>query len=175
MKPLIDSIANRLAVKLKEANPEETASIEVMRYALIGIIHNTLTFSTALIVGLFLGQLIDTLVAAICFMALRFVSGGFHFKTPLSCLIFSSFIFIAIPLVSIPETFLIGINSLSLILVLIFAPSNIKEHIRIPEKYFPMFKIVSLLVIIVNYIFLTPIITLAFFVQSVTLITFERR
>lgn len=174
MSPLIEAIANRIAVKLKEANPEETASVDVMKYALFGLIHNTLTFATALIVGLLLGHLVDTLVAAISFMTLRFVSGGYHFKTPLSCLVFSSLIFVVIPFVQVPEMWLYVINSLSLLLALIFAPSNIREHIRVPEKYWPLFKVISVIIVGANYFFLNPIITLALFVQSITLITLKK-
>lgn len=171
---MIEAIANRIAVKLKEANPEETASVDVMKYALFGLIHNTLTFATALIVGLLLGHLVDTLVAAISFMTLRFVSGGYHFKTPLSCLVFSSLIFVVIPFVQVPEMWLYVINSLSLLLALIFAPSNIREHIRVPEKYWPLFKVISVIIVGANYFFLNPIITLALFVQSITLITLKK-
>jgi accessory gene regulator B len=174
MRPLIDAIANNLAVKLKEANPEETASVEVMKFALFGIIHNTLTFVTALLVGLCLGQLLETLLAAFGFMILRFVSGGYHFKTPLSCLLFSSFVFVAIPFISLSDTYLIIINSISLLLVLIFAPSNIRDHIRISEKFFPMFKVISAILVLVNFIPVNSVITLAFFVQAITLITFKR-
>lgn len=174
---MIEAISHRLAVKLKEVNPEETVSIDVMKFALIGIIHNILTLSTAFFIGLILGQFYETLVAAVSFMGLRFVSGGFHFKSPWSCLIFSSFIFISIPFCSnlLLESELIVVNTISLLLCLLFAPSNIKNHIRVSEKYFPLFKLISLVVIITNYIFITPIITVAFFVQSVTLITFKRR
>ncbi|WP_182299762.1 accessory gene regulator ArgB-like protein [Cohnella cholangitidis] len=171
---MIDAIATKLAVKIKEANPEETASVEVMKFALFGIIHNTLTFATALIVGLCLGQLLETLLAAFSFMILRFVSGGYHFKTPLSCLLFSSFVFVLIPFIPMQGTSVIIINSISLILVLLFAPSNIREHIRVSEKFFPIFKVISALLVGAGFLLDNPIIILAFFVQSITLITFKK-
>jgi len=171
---LIDALAGKIAVKLKEANPEETASVEVMKFALFGIIHNTLTFATALIVGLCLGQLLETLIAAISFMILRFVSGGYHFKTPLSCLLFSSFVFVTIPFISINELWYWVINSITLLLVLIFAPSNIREHIRVSEKFFPLFKIISVIIVGVSLLLHNPIVTLAFFIQAITLITFRK-
>jgi Membrane protein putatively involved in post-translational modification of the autoinducing quorum-sensing peptide len=172
---MIDALADKIAVKLKEANPEETASVEVMKFALIGLLHNALIFVTALTVGLVLGQFLDTLIAAICFMLLRLVSGGFHFKTPLSCLLFSSFVFVAIPLVPIDDTWIMVVNGLTLLLVLIFAPSNIREHIRVSEKYFPVFKVISAVLVAASFLIGHPIVTLAFFVQSLTLIAFERR
>lgn len=121
-----------------------------------------------------MGQLYETLVAAFGFMILRFVSGGYHFKTPLSCLLFSSFVFVAIPFVPLNTTWFWIINVLTLALVLIFAPSNIKEHIRVSEKFFPVFKVISTILVIISFFLHNEIVTLAFFIQSVTLITFRR-
>jgi accessory gene regulator B len=172
---LIESIAERIAIRLKEANPRETTSIAVMRYALIGIIHNTITFTTAFIIGLLLGHLFDTFIVAISFMGLRLVSGGYHFRTPLSCLIFSTLIFVSIPFISLQSEAYIIINSISLLLTLIFAPSNIKEHVRVSEKYFPIFKLISVVIVVTNYLFLNPVITLSIFAQSITLIYLPRK
>lgn len=171
---MIESIATKLAVKIKETSPEETASVEVMKFALFGIIHNTLTFVSAMVVGLSLGKLLETFVAAVSFMILRFVSGGYHFKTPLSCLLFSSFVFVAIPFVAVNDVWFWVLNSMSLILVLIFAPSNIKEHIRVSDKFFPVFKVLSVLLVVASFLIDNAIVTLAFLVQSITLINFKK-
>lgn len=171
---MIDAIATKIAVKLKEASPEETASVDMMKFALIGIIHNTLIFITALVVGLCAGQLLETLLAAVSFMILRLVSGGYHFKSPLSCFLFSSFVFIAIPFVPLDNSWFWIINVISLLLVSIFAPSNIKDHIRVSEKFFPVFKFLSILVVAVSILFHNEIVTIAFFAQSLTLITLRK-
>jgi len=171
---LINAIATKIAIKLKEANPEETASVEMMKFALVGILHNTLIFVTALVAGLCLGQLLETLVAAISFMILRLVSGGYHFKTSISCFLFSSFVFIGIPFITLDNLWFWIINTVSILLVLIFAPSNIKEHIRVSEKYFPVFKFLSFLVVVISILFHNEVVTIAFFVQSLTLITLRK-
>jgi accessory gene regulator B len=175
MRSLIEVIADRIAVKLKKANPEETASIEVMRYALIGIFHNASTFAAALVVGALLGQFIETFTVAFCFLMFRFVSGGFHFRTPLACFVFSFITFVSIPFIPIQSELIYVLNTISLLLSFIFAPSNIKDHIRISEKYFPLFKLISVFIIIVSFFIVNPIITLALFVQSVTLINYKRK
>ncbi|KIL36018.1 hypothetical protein SD71_11900 [Cohnella kolymensis] len=172
---MIEALATRIAVKLKEANPKDTASVEVMRYALIGILHNAITFSAAFLIGLLLGKLLATFLAAVSFMALRFVSGGYHFKTPLSCFIFSTIIFIAIPFIPLQSDSYWIVNTISLALTAIFAPSNIKEHIQVSEKYFPLFKLISVVIVVINYFWLNPVITLALFAQSVTLIYIKRK
>jgi Membrane protein putatively involved in post-translational modification of the autoinducing quorum-sensing peptide len=172
---MIETLSNRLAVKLKGINPEETASVEVMSYALQGILHNMITLLTALIAGFFTDHFWETLLAAIYFTVLRTISGGFHFKSALSCFFVTATIFIAIPLIEVTDQVLLVINVLSLILVAIYAPSNIKEHIRVDERYFPIFKLLSVLVVAANFFFLSDISTLAFFIQAFLLLNFKRR
>jgi accessory gene regulator B len=174
MNPMVDTFAQRLAMKLKEVNPEETASVEVMKYALIGIIHNGIIILTALIAGLFTGHLLDTLLAIICFIALRFVSGGFHFKSSLACFVFSSVVFVIIPLIPAAEWVLVLLNSVSLLLALVFSPANIEEHIRVHKKYFVWFKVISVAIILCNYLILTPVTTWALFAQSLSLIHLKK-
>lgn len=171
---MIEHLSNRLATKLKEINPEETASVEVMSFALQGILHNTLTFMTALIGGMMLGQFWETFLAVIFFMALRLISGGFHFKSALACFIVSASVFIVIPMFEPNNNVLLLINIISFLLVAIYAPSNIKEHIRYPEKYYPIFKILSLAIVSINFFFLASIVTVAFFVQACSLVTFKK-
>ncbi len=171
---MIEAISNRLAVKMKEINPEETASVEVMSYALQGILHNLITLITAIIVGSVLGQFWETLLAAACVAVLRWFSGGLHFKSALSCFLTSASVFIVIPLIEVSDQILLITNIVSLLLVAIFAPSNIRGHIRIPEKYFPLYKLASIIIVSINFFILTPIITIAFFVQSCTTITFKK-
>ncbi|MFC5530145.1 accessory gene regulator ArgB-like protein [Cohnella yongneupensis] len=171
---MIEALSRRMAIKLKEVNPEETASVEVMSYALQGILHNAITFITAFLAGILFGHFVDTLIAVVCFMGLRFVSGGFHFKSALACFLFSATIFIGIPFLDLNDHVLMIINGASLVLAALFAPSNIKEHIRVSERYFPVFKLLSVLLVTINFIYLMPVVTLAFFAQAASLIPFKK-
>lgn len=172
---MIEQLADRIAVRIKETNPEETASVEVMRYALIGLLHNGITISAALIVGLFFGTFQETFLAVVSLMTLRLVSGGYHFSSMLACSLFSFSVFVAIPFITLGEDALLILNTISLLLCSIFAPSNIKEHIRVQEKYFIVFKILSIILVALNFLLLDPIITLGMFAQSLLLITFKVR
>lgn len=171
---MIEVMSNRLAVKLKKINPEETASIEVMSYALQGILHNLITIVTALAVGSIFQQFWETFFAAICFTVLRLVSGGYHFKSALACFIVTASVFIAIPFVDVSHSVLLAMNVASLLLAAIYAPSNIKGHVRVEEKYFSVFKVISMGLIAINFIYLTPIITVTFFAQALSLITYPK-
>ncbi|WP_027085552.1 accessory gene regulator ArgB-like protein [Cohnella panacarvi] len=172
---MIEALSNRLALKMKQVNPEQTTSVEVMSFALQGLLQNTLAIITAFIVGVFLGKPWETVIAVISFMGLRFVSGGHHFNSALLCFLSSAGIFIVIPLLNFDDMTLMVLNCISLIIVCIFAPSDIREHIRLPEKYFLLFKLASVLLVAINFMFLSSIVTIAFTIQAVTLVPFTRR
>lgn len=172
---MIEALSNRLAIKMKQINPEQTASVEVMSFALQGILQNSLAIITAFLVGVILSKPWETVLAVISFMGLRFVSGGQHFKSALLCFLSSTAIFIVVPLLSFNDMTLIILNCINLVIVYLFAPSDIREHMRLPDKYFIVFKMISLVIVAINFMFLTPIVTIAFFVQAVTLIPFKWR
>lgn len=172
---MIEALSNRLAVRMKKINPDETASVEVMSFALQGILHNTITALTALVAAFLLGHFWETVLTIAFFMLLRTFSGGYHFKSALACFIVSASVFILIPLIEVSNTTLLVLNLISLVLVAIYAPSNIKEHIRFPEKFFPVFKILCIVLVSLNFFYLESLVTIAFFVQSCSLITLKRR
>lgn len=176
MRILIETLSNRWALKLKELNPEETASVEVMSYAFQGILHNGITFLTALLFGLVYGSFWDILLATSALMALRMVSGGFHFKSALVCFIVSALVFIGIPFVDLKGTEVLIVNIVNLLIVLFFSPSNIAGHIRYSsEKSVIVFKIISVLLVSINFFYLNSIVAVAFFVQACALIPYRRR
>ena len=172
---MIAMLSNKLATRMKEVNPEKTASVEVMAFALQGLIQNVLSVMLAIIIGLLVGKPWETIIAFASFMGLRVVSGGFHFKSALLCLIFSASIFIVVPFFTLSDSVLVLLNLLSLIIVTIFAPANVKEHLRLPEKQLKVFKFVSMVLVAANFVFLTSVVTVAFFAQSITLININRR
>jgi accessory gene regulator B len=175
MNSLIEYTAERIALKLKSINPEETASVEVMKYALYGIIHNLLVIITSLLIGIILGNLIDTLIASFSFMALRLFSGGLHFKSSLVCLIFSTFTLVFSTLFVLPMVYLYVINSISLLLVFIYAPSNIKEHLRVSERMYPLFKAISIFIVLTNFLWMNPVVGWTFLIQSLALIHIKEK
>jgi accessory gene regulator B len=172
---MIEQLAGKIAVKIKEASPEDTASVEVMKFALIGLLQNGITITAALIVGLVAGTFFEVFLAVASFMLLRLVSGGYHFSSMLACAIFSFSVFVAIPFIPVSDSMVHVLNAASLVLCLVFSPSNIKEHIRVSEKYFFIFKVLSIIVVSINFWISNPIVALGFFAQSLLLITFKVR
>jgi accessory gene regulator B len=172
---MIDMIAGRIATSIKNANPEKTASIDVMRYALILLINISITTIIALAVGLITGKFIETVLFSLAFIILRSSTGGFHLDSSVKCTIVSTCMASLFPQIPITSQMMFSFQIISLLLILIFAPANIEGQTRIPPKYYPHLKVFGLLLVSSNFILAIPILSFGFFVQSLTLISIKRR
>ncbi|MDF9840459.1 accessory gene regulator B [Paenibacillus sp. PastF-1] len=171
----MNTIPNRIAVAIKRANPEETSSVEVMQYSL-GIILNTLFIIIATAtVGLLTGHFGKFMTFLLSCSILRLTSGGFHLKTARACNLFSIGLCTLIPyLFSFSGMTLTIINIISLLIMLLFAP-NPDKNARMPLRIYPLLKLLSVLLVILNFFIHSSVIGLAFIVQSLTVIPWIRR
>jgi accessory gene regulator B len=172
---MIDTLAMRIATGIKNTNPEKTASIEVMQYALIGLINTSITVVLAFSFGLLTGKFSETVLFSLAFIILRSMTGGFHFGSSVKCTVVSTIMAAGFPHIPISVEMMFVFQILSLGLILLFAPSNIEGQTRIPTKYYPHLKIFSLLLVISNFFIGSPVIAFGFLVQSLTLIRFNKK
>jgi accessory gene regulator B len=56
----------------------------------------------------------------------------------------------------------------------LLAPANIRGYARMPEKYFPIMKVLSLLIIGSNYIWSSSLLAVVFFIQGILLLPLRR-
>jgi accessory gene regulator B len=59
---------------------------------------------------------------------------------------------------------------LTMLLVLLFSPSKIKHHSVLNNKYHFIFKIISIIIVLVGYIFNNDVVQTSLFFQGLTLI-----
>lgn len=169
------SLAYKVAIRIKRANPEGTSSVEIMQYSL-GIILNTLfiLLATAFI-GIITGHLSEFMTFLFSFSLLRLSSGGFHLKTAYACNIVSVLLSTLIPFFfNFSGQPLLIINCISLIIMVMFAP-NPDKNAQLPRKLYPALKLTSIILVVSNFFILSSVIGLAFLVQSLTVIPWERR
>jgi accessory gene regulator B len=174
---LIEGLAARLANTIKSANPENTASFAVLRYGIIILFNFLTTVFLSLAVGILLGKVEEFLLGLLVFMALRAVSGGYHFKSSMMCTLATTATVVIAAYISLPETVSIVVNALSCVLVLLFAPSRIERQSNIPTKFYPYLKMLSLLMVAANFAIQSDLLTVIFCLQCISLIHFtkERR
>lgn len=171
---MIEAIADRWAQSLKNAVPEHPSSTAVIKFALTILIEALLTLIVAVTVALFTGQVGNTLIVLFSFAILRAVSGGYHFKSAMTCVIATTIASNILAFSEFNPTTVLILNVISLILVAVYAPSKIEKQTRIKPKYYPMLKLISILIVCSNFIFMSPVLAAAFTLQAVSLIRKRR-
>jgi len=171
---MIEAISRRMAIRMKEIHPNHPISTEVLAFALGSIINIFGTIVVALSLAAMLGQFKETALAMLAFAALRAISGGRHLKTSVTCMLVTSVGANLIPLAAkyIPfsKYSIISMTVVGMVLAAVFATRKIEHQTRIPKKYYPLLRVLSVLLIATNLIFLNKIIAISHFVQCLLLI-----
>lgn len=171
---MVEWVSNRIATSIKKANPEHTSSIEVMAFSLILIVNTFAIIFCSLIVGWVTGKLPETAITLFAFAVLKFVSGGYHLKSSDMCILYSTLGMTILPHIPIYENWIIWMTAISFVLAAIYAPANMNKKARIPERYYPVLKVISLIIIGSNFIFNSDILAKVFLLQAVMLFPIRR-
>jgi accessory gene regulator B len=173
---VIERAAESLARRIHMANEEETASIPVLKFALVGLFNNGLTLLIILLAGYALGMFREAFVAFVSFMLLRVFAGGFHFRSAAACMAVSVLSIVAATWLSryVGETGTIAVTAASLVPIALFAPSNIKKT-RIKPSWRPYYKMAALLIVASNFIWQSPLLALVFLLQAISTIEIDGR
>ncbi|WP_342478503.1 accessory gene regulator B family protein [Paenibacillus sp. FSL H7-0350] len=168
-------LSNKIASIIKQTNPQETSSIEIMQYSLNIILNSLVIIISSLLIGWFTGSVGETATVLFGFAFLRFMSGGKHLKTATACNAISITLCSSLPHLSfLIENQLWIINLSSFIIMLIFAP-NPDANVRIPLRIYPFLKVISLMMVTSNFFICSSVLGLAFFAQSLTVISLPKR
>ncbi|WP_163854911.1 accessory gene regulator B family protein [Paenibacillus elgii] len=163
----IDSMATYLAKCIRKNN-EHAGSEIALKYALSLTINTSLAIIFSLLISVFTNRFDETLIGICVFLLIRYVSGGVHLSSSLACCITSIFIFTTIANVPSEYTEIsVYLNAISFIILLFTAPNNIKDVSRVPQKFYPLLKIITLLIIFSNFFIKSTVFTAAFIIQAV--------
>jgi len=171
---MLEALSSKLARSIKNANPEETASIEVLNYAINIVLNPLAIFLLASAAGLLIGKFQEVLLFLVFFPMLKVFSGGRHLKSSSYCVLLTTAVAVAVSFADFPALWNHILTGISLLLVLLFAPFSTKKTTLIPEKYNPLLKIISALVVCSNFFIGSSVIGAAFFLQAVSLINFRK-
>lgn len=167
---MIERLSYRIASSIKEAEPDKTPSVDVMKFSLIILIHTAFTALLIVIVSLFTGKTLATVEGLLFFMCLRFFSGGYHMHKSSWCTVLSIVLMCSAPLFHLDRNTVFIINAVNCIMMVLIAPTNIKGYARISEKYFPVLKVVSILIAGSNFLFMNSTIAVVSLFQSILLL-----
>lgn len=172
---MIERISESIAIRIKQANEEETASVAVLKFALIGVINNSLTFILIFLIGALYGKFIEAVIVAFSFTLVRLFAGGFHFKSAGLCIAVSVATLSVVPFLSdfLNEPLVYATTGISFVLTAIYAPSNIKKT-RIKPAWRPLYKLVALLMIGANFVIGSSLLALTFLFQAISTIDIKK-
>ncbi len=164
-----ESAADYLAKAIRRHHPE-AASEEVLKYALIIVLNTLATIFTVLLVCAFTGHFIQGVTVLFAFALLRYFSGGVHLNSSVSCTIVSSAVLLFIIHIDFDYWYSgFVLDLLSIVITGLMAPSGMEKVSRIDPKYYPVLKIVSILIISSNLLFHSSLLSAAFFIQALSL------
>lgn len=168
---MIDMMAERMALGIKRRAPDHPASIAVLKHSLAILINTTAILALTITIGFWTERLSETLVIMVSFAVLRMVSGGAHLKSGDWCVVVSTILIVGLSLLTISDYIVVALNIVSLGMVLAFAPTDIHKQSRIPQKYYPLLKLISTALIICSFFLASSAVAVGFFAQSILLIS----
>lgn len=86
---LLAKLSQRIGDDLVRSNVIEAEDAEIYIYGINQILVSVLNVSSALIIGLIFGTLLEIAVFMAAYIPLRSFAGGYHARTPLRCYIYS--------------------------------------------------------------------------------------
>ncbi|MCM1166500.1 MAG: accessory gene regulator B family protein [Lachnospiraceae bacterium] len=86
---LLAKLSQRIGNDLVRSNVIEADDAEIYIYGINQILVSVINVSSALIIGLLFGTILEIVVFMAAYIPLRSFAGGFHAKTPLRCYIYS--------------------------------------------------------------------------------------
>ncbi|MGG1311912.1 MULTISPECIES: accessory gene regulator B family protein [Cohnella] len=171
---MIDFLASRMAVAIKRSAVDHPASVDVLTFSLIAILNGLSIVLITMAVSLFTGRPGEAATALAGYALLRQMSGGIHLKSGDLCVVVSVLGLTAMSFADFNGTAVAAMTGAAALLALAFAPSRIDGQTRIPRRYYPLLKVLSVLTVSSNFLIMSPVLAAAFLVQCLTLIRGRR-
>ncbi|KHL95425.1 hypothetical protein QW71_11915 [Paenibacillus sp. IHB B 3415] len=170
---MIELMADKMARGIKQRAPEHPATLAVLKHSLAILINTFSILVLTLVLGIVTEHLYETLAVLISFAALRMVSGGLHLRSGTWCVIVTTAMVLLVSHVEMTGSLTWKITALSFILAAAFAPTDIQKQSRIPQKYYPVLKVLSMILVSVNFFLGSPVVAASFLVQTLLLIPWK--
>lgn len=167
---MIEAMATRMAEGIKRKAPEHPASVAVLKHSLAVLINTVSILVLSICVGIGTGRLREVVVVLVSFALLRMVSGGIHLKSGTWCVIVTTLSVTVLAHIDLIPAVVPWITTISLVLAAIFAPTDLRRQSRIPERFYPLLKVVSVVMIASNFFLASSTIAISFLLQTLLLI-----
>jgi len=166
----ISVLATRLAEGIVKEAPEFSTRVGRIRHTLVFLLNIIPIIVLTTIIGLVTGRLAEMWTVLLSFAILRQVSGGLHMGTSEMCILVTTIGATVLSFAQFPLAAIHIMTLVSLILVLIFAPSRIEGRTLFPKKHFKYLKAAAAILVLSNFLVQSSEIAAAFLAQSLMLI-----
>ncbi|OME96964.1 ABC transporter permease [Paenibacillus lautus] len=170
---MIEGLSKRIAEGIKRQVPDHKSSVPVLKHAIAIILNVLFIVVFTLLISIFTGNVKQAVIALTGFAVLRQFSGGYHLKTGAGCIAFTTALFTLVSFVEMEIAGVLIINVLSLLLVMLFAPSRIERQSRIPRKHYVKLRIISSVIVMFNFGLQSPTLAVIYLVQALSLLRWK--
>jgi accessory gene regulator B len=170
---MIEALSEKIAISIKKSNEAETVSVAVMKFALIILFNFFIPVLLSLLIGLLTDRFGETLLSLTAFVLLRMSSGGYHFKSPIACMLSTLFVATVPPLIDLSREWSMLVTGVSLLLFLLLAPSNMRGYHTLPEKYYPVLKLLCVSMVAANFPINSDTVALVSLLQGISLLKWK--
>lgn len=172
---LVEQSATKVAQYINR-NVDNASSVAVLKMSLITVINFFIVAFGVIIVCLFTGRLAEGVIALICAPLLRYFSGGIHMKSAQLCNLISLIIILVAAHLSISYAYTgLGLTIAAMLILLLYAPQGILNLSRLKAQYYPILKLIAIIIVATNLLFQSPVLAIAFFLQSITIIPLAQK
>jgi accessory gene regulator B len=162
----IDRAAESIAQSIRRNNPNAGSEV-ALKYASSLLINTLTAITAALLISMVTGHFYSCLIGIVSFTLVRFVSGGMHMSTSVSCCVLSIVIFITASYVNFDySSIFILMDITSIIILMITAPNDIKNVSSIDPKYYPLLKLIAVVLVASNFWIQSSVLTAAFIIEA---------
>lgn len=157
-------------------NVENASSVAVLQMSLITIINFFIVTFVVLFICIFTGQFTAGIIAVLSTPFLRYFCGGIHMKSAQLCNVISIILILIAVHLPIQYTYAgLSLTILAIIILLLYAPQGIRNVSRLEAKYYPILKLISVLIVASNFYFQSPLLAAVFFMQCLTILPLAQK
>ncbi|GAB6988000.1 accessory gene regulator ArgB-like protein [Paenibacillus pini] len=167
---IMDNVALKIAEGVKRQVPNHKSSVAVLKHGAAISLNVLFIVGLTLSLSFITGYTKGAAISLVGFGLLRLLSGGVHLKAGEWCVVVTTVLLTAISIVDLSILYVQMLNLLSLILVSLFAPSNIEKQSRIPKEKYVQLRMICILIVMCNVLIQSPVLAVTFFVQALSLI-----
>lgn len=170
---MIEALSDRISGYVYDHNDRKHVSREVMKFALVSLMTNGITFLLSICIGLADGKFKETCIALLAMAVLRSLTGGYHLRSPALCIVVSTAAVTIVPFIPLNVPLIYIFAAVSVLLIWKYAPSDLRGKTRITNQTLNIMKYAGLLLVASNLLFNSVTLAVSFLIVALTLLPFR--